>query len=122
MPADSREAVGTEARWWAGVLALAVGLLAANLSTPAALADGRVDVLYAGSLVNQMKRGVEPAFDKTTGAKFQGYAGGSFMLANQIKSGLRQGDVLISANPKVNNSLMGAANGDRVNEQFGVCK
>jgi molybdate/tungstate transport system substrate-binding protein len=71
-------------------------------------------VLYAGSLANQMKHGVEPAFDKTTGEKFHGYAGGSFMLANQIKGGLRQGDVLISASPKVNNSLMGAANGDRV--------
>jgi molybdate/tungstate transport system substrate-binding protein len=112
-PADGREAaVGTQARWSRSVLALAAGLFAASLSTPAALAAGRVDVLYAGSLVNQMKHGVGPAFDKVTGDEFQGYAGGSFLLANQIKSNLRQGDVLISASPKVNDSLMGAANGD----------
>jgi molybdate/tungstate transport system substrate-binding protein len=113
LPADGRDAaVGTEARWSGGVLALAAGLFAASLSTPAALAAGRVDVLYAGSLVNQMKHGVGPAFDKATGDEFQGYAGGSFMLADQIKGKLRQGDVLISASPKVNDRLMGAANGE----------
>ena len=115
LSADGREAaVGTEARWSGGILAIAAGLLAASLSTPAALAAGRVDVLYAGSLVNQMKRGIEPAFDKATGDEFQGYAGGSFGLANQIKGNLRQSDVLISASPTVNDNLMGAANGDRV--------
>jgi molybdate/tungstate transport system substrate-binding protein len=36
---------------------------------------------------------------------------GSVGLANQIKGNLRQGDVFISANPKVNDSLMDAANG-----------
>jgi molybdate/tungstate transport system substrate-binding protein len=114
LPADGREAaVGIKVRWSAGVLALAVGLLAAGLSTSAALAAGRVDVFYAGSLVNQMKHGVGPAFDKVTGDKFQGYASGSFMLANQIKSKLRLADVLISASPTANDSLMGAANGDR---------
>ncbi|HEY2533838.1 MAG TPA: substrate-binding domain-containing protein, partial [Xanthobacteraceae bacterium] len=113
LSADGREAaVGT--RWSGGVLALAAGLFAAGLSMPAALAAGRVDVLYAGSLLNQMKHGVGPAFDKATGDEFQGYASGSFMLANQIKGKLRQGDVLISASPEVNDSLMGAANGDRV--------
>jgi molybdate/tungstate transport system substrate-binding protein len=60
-----------------------------------------------------MEHGVGPAFDKATGDQFQGYASGSFMLANQIKSNLRQSDVLISASPEVNDSLMGAANGDR---------
>jgi molybdate/tungstate transport system substrate-binding protein len=111
--ADGDEAaVGNEARWSGGVLALAAGLFAVGLSTPAALAAGRIDVLYAGSLVNQMKHGVGPAFDKATGDEFQGYASGSFMLANQIKSKLRQGDVLISASPRANDRLMGAANGD----------
>jgi molybdate/tungstate transport system substrate-binding protein len=70
-------------------------------------------VLYAGSLVNQMKHGVGPAFDKATGDQFEGYTGGSFMLANQIKGKLQQGDVLISASPEVNDRLMGVANGDR---------
>jgi molybdate/tungstate transport system substrate-binding protein len=116
LPADGREAaVGTEVRWSGGPLALAAGLFAASLfvmSTPAALAAGRVNVLYAGSLVNLMEHGVGPAFDKATGNQFQGYAGGSNGLANQIKGNLRQGDVFISASPKVNDSLMGAANGD----------
>jgi molybdate/tungstate transport system substrate-binding protein len=86
----------------------------ASLSTPAALAAGTVNVLYAGSLVNQMEHGVGPAFDNATGCQFRGYASGSFMLANLIKDRLRQSDVFISASPKVNDSLMGAANGDWV--------
>ena len=67
-------------RWSGGVLALAVGLLAASLSvmsTRAALPASRVNVLYAGSLVNQMERGVGPAFGKATGDEFKGYAGAS---------------------------------------------
>lgn len=93
------------------------GLLAAALwlpSVPPAFAEGTVNVLYAGSLVNLMERGVGPAFDKATGEQFQGYGGGSNGLANQIKGKLRRGDVFVSANPKVNASLMGAANGDWV--------
>src|SRR5579862_8737317 len=91
------------------------GLLAASLlSAPAAIAAGKVNVLYAGSLVNLMERGVGPAFDKASGDTFQGFAGGSSGLANQIKGKLRQGDVFVSASPKVNDGLMGAANGDWV--------
>jgi molybdate/tungstate transport system substrate-binding protein len=70
-----------------------------------------VKVLYAGSLVNLMEHDVGPAFDKATGNQFQGYASGSVGLANAIKGNLRQGDVFISASPKVNDDLMGAANG-----------
>jgi molybdate/tungstate transport system substrate-binding protein len=80
-----------------------------------ASAAGAVNVLYAGSLVNLMEHGVGPAFDKATGNQFQGYAGGSVGLANQIKGKLRRGDVFISANPKVNTNLMGATNGNWVN-------
>jgi molybdate/tungstate transport system substrate-binding protein len=93
------------------------GLLAAGLSllsTPPAFAAGKVNVLYAGSLVNLMEHGVGPAFDKASGDTFQGYAGGSSGLANQIKGKLRQGDVFVSASPKVNDGLIGAANGDWV--------
>jgi molybdate/tungstate transport system substrate-binding protein len=61
-----------------------------------------------------MERGVGPAFDKASGDTFQGFAGGSSGLANQIKGKLRQGDVFVSASPKVNDSLMGAANGNWV--------
>jgi molybdate/tungstate transport system substrate-binding protein len=70
--------------------------------------------LYAGLLVNLMERGIGPAFNKASGFKFQGYAGGSKLLANQIKGKLQRGDIFISADPGVNNSLMGAANGARV--------
>ena len=64
--------------------------------------------------MNLMEHGVGPAFDKATGTQFQGFGGGSVGLANQIKGKLRKGDVFISANPKVNSALMGAANGDWV--------
>ena len=93
-------------------LLLATALLAAPAQ--AAFAAGTVNVLYAGSLVNLMEHGVGPAFDKATGTQFQGFGGGSVGLANQIKGKLRKGDVFISANPKVNSALMGAANGDWV--------
>jgi molybdate/tungstate transport system substrate-binding protein len=97
--------------------ACGIGYVAAVLTMPAssAFAAGTVSVLYAGSLVNLMEHGFGAAFDKATGDQFQGYAGGSNGLANQIKGKLRRGDVFISANPKVNADLMGAANGDWVN-------
>jgi hypothetical protein len=34
------------------------------MSTPAALGAGRVNVLYAGSLVNLIEHSIGPAFDK----------------------------------------------------------
>jgi len=92
--------------WCVAVLSL--------MPVPAAFAAGKVSVLYAGSLVNLMEHGIGPAFEKASGDSFQGYAAGSTGLANQIKGKLRQGDVFISANPKVNDSLMGSANGDWV--------
>jgi molybdate/tungstate transport system substrate-binding protein len=95
----------------ASVVVVAAGAFAAQ----GALAqDGTVNVLYAGSLVNLMERSVGPAFEKETGVHFQGYAAGSNKIANEIKGKLRRGDVFISASPKVNTSLMGAANGDHV--------
>ncbi len=74
----------------------------------------KVSVLYAGSLVNLMERSVGPAFTKETGIAFEGYAGGSNKVANEIKGKLRRGDIFISASPKVNDSLMGDANGNWV--------
>jgi molybdate/tungstate transport system substrate-binding protein len=95
----------------AGAAMLAAALYAI---APAAHAAGDVNVLYAGSLVNLMEHGVGPAFDKASGDAFRGFAGGSDKLANEIKGKLRRGDVFVSANPKVNDSLMGAANGNWV--------
>lgn len=86
---------------------------------PAAQAAGPVNVLYAGSLVNLMEHDIGPAFNQATGNTFHGFAGGSGLLANQIKGKLRQGDVFVSASPKVNASLKGAANGDWVSWYIG---
>lgn len=79
-----------------------------------AQAPGTVNVLYAGSLVNLMERALGPAFDQTKSGTFQGYAGGSNKVANEIKGRLRRGDVFISANPRVNDDLAGPANGNWV--------
>jgi molybdate/tungstate transport system substrate-binding protein len=90
--------------WWLAVL---VGI------APGAAAAGEpVNVLYAGSLVNLMERSAGPAFDRASGDRFRGFAGGSQLLANEIKGRLRRADVFISAAPGVNALLMGAANGD----------
>lgn len=96
-------------------LLVSCAMLAMAVTTNARAADkGSVTVLYAGSLVNLMERSVGPAFEKETGLHFQGYAAGSNKIANEIKGKLRRGDVFISASPKVNTSLMGAANDDHV--------
>ncbi len=91
-----------------------IGFAAAALASSAAHAAGPVDVLYAGSLVKLMEQDVGPAFDRASGDTFQGFAGGSKGLANQISGKLRRGDVFISANPRVNDALMGTAHGDWV--------
>src|SRR6202043_2699003 len=83
-------------------------------STSAWAADSTVNVLYAGSLVNLMERSAGPAFEQESGDRFQGYAGGSNKVANEIKGKLRRGDVFISANPKVDDQSMWEANGDWV--------
>ena len=93
-------------------LLLAVVLMAAAATSSKAAET--VNVLYAGSLVNLMEHDMGPAFEAATGQKFRGYAGGSSLLANQIKGKLRQGDIFISASSKVNSTLMGSTNGSWV--------
>jgi molybdate/tungstate transport system substrate-binding protein len=85
-------------------------------SSPSAAAKGHgpVDVLYAGSLVNVMEKGVGPGFNSTTGYTFQGFSAGAKALANQIKGQVRPGDVFLSAAPKVNSTLEGSKNGNWV--------
>ncbi|WP_205962801.1 extracellular solute-binding protein [Pararobbsia silviterrae] len=92
-----------------------------TLASAAAHAD-TVNVMYAGSLVHMMEKSVGPAFEKATGSTFQGYAGGSNMLANQIRGKLRRADVFISASPNVNKSLMGDANGNWVSWYAGFAE
>jgi molybdate transport system substrate-binding protein len=75
---------------------------------------GTVSVLYAGSLVNLMEHDLGPAFTKADGYAFQGFGAGSTELVSQIKGAVRQGDVFISASPKANKGLEGAANGSWV--------
>jgi molybdate/tungstate transport system substrate-binding protein len=69
-------------------------------------------VLYAGSLVNLMERDLGPKFTSASGYQFSGFGAGSAQVANQIKGGVRQGDVFISASPQVNTTLEGPANGN----------
>jgi molybdate/tungstate transport system substrate-binding protein len=83
-------------------------------SQTTAAAHGPVDVLYAGSLVNLMERDLGPKFTAATGYQFSGFGAGSAQVANQIKGGVRQGDVFISASPQVNATLEGAGNGNWV--------
>ena len=76
--------------------------------------SGPVNVLYAGSLVNLMQKQVGPAFQQATGYSVTGFSAGSKDLAAEIKGKVHQGDVFISASPKVNATLEGASNGDWV--------
>lgn len=82
--------------------------------TGTAKVSGTVNVVYAGSLANMMEHDLGPGFAKATGAQYQGYAGGSSAMANQIKGGLRRSDVFISASLDVNTTLEGQSNGDWV--------
>jgi len=94
-----------------------VALLLASLPAPGRTADkpkGAVSVLYAGSLVNLMEKDLGPAFEKASGCSYQGEGKGSVALARMIKDGLRRPDVFISADPKVDELLMGKAHGDEV--------
>ena len=96
------------------VLVSACGSPTTTSSTPTAAPKGNVSVLYAGSLVNIMEHQIGPAFDKATGYTFQGEGKGSSALATEITGHLRTPDIFISADPKVDQSLMGAANGNYV--------
>lgn len=89
-------------------------MLMVTTSVSAGASDNTVNVLYAGSLVNLMERSAGPTFERNSDLRFQGYAGGSNKLANEIKYRLRRGDVFISAIPRVDEQLMGQDNGDWV--------
>jgi molybdate/tungstate transport system substrate-binding protein len=73
-----------------------------------------VNVLYAGSLVSLMQHQIAAGFHTATGDTLHGYASGSNALATQVKDKVHRGDVFISANPDVNTSLEGKANGNWV--------
>jgi molybdate/tungstate transport system substrate-binding protein len=75
---------------------------------------GTVTTLFAGSLVAYMERSFRPSFEKATGYGFEGFGGGSTELANEIKGGVRRGDVFVSAAAAADHVLEGAANGNWV--------
>ena len=93
---------------------LAIHLISALAASKTAAAESQISVLYAGSLGNLMETDVGPTFSRATGYKYQGEAKGSLLSANLIKEKLRTPDVFISADPKVNQRLMGNENGDLV--------
>lgn len=72
---------------------------------------GTVNVLYAGSLVRLMEQDLGPRFTAATGYRFSGFAGGSVELAHEIESGVREGDVFVSASPGADAGLEGSAGG-----------
>jgi molybdate/tungstate transport system substrate-binding protein len=93
----------------------AAGSPSASASAPASpTGSGPVNVLYAGSLVDLMQKQVGPAFQTATGYSVSGISAGSKDLAAEIKGKVHQGDVFISASPKVNATLEGASNGSWV--------
>ncbi len=98
------------------LLLSACGSTTSGSSTPAPTPapKGTVSVAYAASLTNIMENIVKPAFEQSTGYKYQSEAKGSSALVNEIKGKLSFPDVFISANPKLNTQLMGAANGNYV--------
>jgi len=95
-----------------------VTLLVAAAESPAQprpmRGSGPVNVMYAGSLTALFEKKVGPAFAAASGFEFQGEGKGSVAIANLIKGKVRTPDVFVSADPAVNLSLHGAANGDYV--------
>jgi molybdate/tungstate transport system substrate-binding protein len=76
--------------------------------------SGTVSVMYAASLTSLFEHKVAPAFQTATGFTFQGEGKGSVAIANLIKDKTRTPDVFVSADPDVNRTLQGPANGDYV--------
>jgi molybdate/tungstate transport system substrate-binding protein len=95
-------------------LAGACGSSSSASSSRPSGSHGSLNVLYAGSLETLMNQRLGPAFEHATGYSFNGYPAGSKDLASEIKGKVRQGDVFISASPKVDATLQGTSNGDWV--------
>lgn len=80
--------------------------------------SGKVDVYYAASLQTILEDTIGPAFHRATGYTFNGFAGGSGELANEIKAGVSQADVFISAAETTNFALEGSSNGNWVDSSI----
>lgn len=105
------------ARLWTlglAVVALAVGLAGCGGASSGTPPKAKVNVAYAGSLVDLMEHHLGAAYTQATGYPFEGEAAGSTALANQIKSKLISPDVFISASKGAYSTLQGDANGNIV--------
>ena len=96
----------------AAIVLVGCGSSATSGSSSGSSSHGTVSVLYAGSLANLMEHDLGPAFTHAHGYAFSGFGAGSTELVAQIKGGIRQGDVFVSASPKADNLLLGASNGN----------
>jgi molybdate/tungstate transport system substrate-binding protein len=95
---------------WLGLGALAISAVVST-SCKQSAQDSTVSVLYAGSLATAMENGLGAAFSKATGHSYKGEAQGSLGGARMIHDHLRTPDIFISADPKVNETvLMGDKN------------
>jgi molybdate/tungstate transport system substrate-binding protein len=101
-----------------GVVALCSLVLLLALAPSSHAASGSVNVFYAGSLVNVNENLIGPAFASATGYTYQGKGAGSGAIANQIKGKISTPDVVEFADPAVNSTLMGSANGGYVSWYF----
>lgn len=95
-------------------LASASSSASAQRSVATSAGGGTVSALFAGSLLNYMEHDLGPAFSKAGGFGYQGFGGGSTEVANEIKGGIRRGDVFISAAAAADKALEGSANGSWV--------
>lgn len=112
-------AAGSASALLAGLAQLVAGAGAAESAQPTAAhapartaGAGNVSVLFAGSLVKYMEEDLGPAFERSSGYGYTGFGGGSTEVASEIRGGVRQGDVFISAAAAADKSLEGAANGN----------
>lgn len=87
-------------------------------ASPARAESGNVNVFYAGSLVSVNENVVGPAFHGLSGFTYQGKAAGSLAIAAQIKGKLATPDVVEFADPAVNTTLTGEANGSYIHWYF----
>lgn len=97
-----------------GLLLAALVMAACDASGSTAAPKSKVNVAYAGSLVDLMEHHLGAAFTQATGYPFEGESAGSTALANQIKSKLITPDVFISASKGAYTTLQGDANGNIV--------
>lgn len=103
---------------FAAVIVFGVTLMAGCDSTDSSSTNGGhsgpVNVMYAGSLVGLMQNQIGPGFQRATEYSFTGFAAGDKDLASEIKDKVHVADAMVVADPSIDRSLEGKANGDWV--------